>query len=84
MEASIINVKCWLCGQKWPDEGKHECPMKGKLDTEEELIAFAIQMAEMCDHYCCGLSPVVCKAKAITQCLRRHDLLKVRSEVTTS
>lgn len=71
-----MREECYTCGQDISGQNPHDCPMAKHLDEAEQIMVNALMDADFCDHWCCGLSPVACKAKAIVVYLKEHGLLK--------
>lgn len=81
-QTTKLKEVCGLCGQSailgFNEPSfveNHTCPMAGKLDPLEHQVAAAMMMSEGCDHFCCGLTEIVCRAKSVAWYLREQGLL---------
>ena len=66
-----ISCICMVCDQPF-ENGQHECPIK-LTELERELIG-VMAIVLFCDHFCCGMTDILCNTKQLLLALERHDL----------
>jgi hypothetical protein len=66
-----MKVSCMICDKPFVD-GKHDCSIR-LTELEHELIG-VMAAVSFCDHYCCGMTDVLCKTKQLLLALERHEL----------
>lgn len=68
-----IDVRCGWCDRELDDfPGSCDCTRRHKMDAEDVRVGMALMAAEFCDHFCCDLPPMICRAKRLRQELERE------------
>jgi hypothetical protein len=60
-----IKTRCGLCDQEF--EGSHDCLVLPTLSELEAACISAAVYVTSCDHYCCGDTKFVCRAKNLAE-----------------